>query len=144
VRVTPVITRVAQRHWHASEDDLVAGRGEVCRRPDGRDFLSSDPWHSAVLDHLARVVLPALGFGEAAEGPLRELGGVVRAEAEAAVGRQEVPAEVPAGPGGATVPNPAKYAVAGLPGAANTAILGVSAVPVGCAPTLPGLTRRKA
>jgi ribosomal protein S18 acetylase RimI-like enzyme len=55
-----VITRVAERHWHALEDDLVVGRGEASRRPDGRIFLSIDAWHGAVFEHLAAAMLPAL------------------------------------------------------------------------------------
>lgn len=52
-----VVTRVAERHWHALEDDLVVGRGEASRRPDGRVFLSVDAWHGAVFDHLAEAML---------------------------------------------------------------------------------------
>ncbi|MDT7797667.1 MAG: hypothetical protein QOI78_1100 [Actinomycetota bacterium] len=54
---TAVVTRVAERHWHALEDDLVVGRGEASRRPDGRIFLSIDAWHGAVFDHLAEAML---------------------------------------------------------------------------------------
>ncbi|MFG1641242.1 GNAT family N-acetyltransferase [Amycolatopsis sp. NPDC049252] len=54
---TAVVTRVAERHWHALEDDLVVGRGEASRRPDGRTFLSIDAWHGAVFDHLAEAML---------------------------------------------------------------------------------------
>lgn len=57
---TVVITRVAERHWHALEDDRVVGRGEASRRPDGRTFLSIDAWHGAVFDHLAEAMLPDL------------------------------------------------------------------------------------
>ncbi|HEY3478256.1 MAG TPA: GNAT family N-acetyltransferase, partial [Streptomyces sp.] len=55
-----VITRVAQRHWHALEDDRVVGRGEACPRPDGRLFLGIDAWHEAVFDRLAAAMLPDL------------------------------------------------------------------------------------
>jgi GNAT superfamily N-acetyltransferase len=55
-----VITRVAERHWHALEDDRVVGRGESTRRPDGRIFLSIDAWHGAVFDQLAATMLPDL------------------------------------------------------------------------------------
>ncbi|MEA5365497.1 GNAT family N-acetyltransferase [Amycolatopsis sp., V23-08] len=54
---TAVVTRVAERHWHALEDDLVVGRGEASQRPDGRTFLSIDAWHGAVFDHLAEAML---------------------------------------------------------------------------------------
>jgi hypothetical protein len=57
---TVVITRVAERHWHALEDDRVIGRGEASRRPDGRIFLSIDAWHGAVFDRLADAMLPCL------------------------------------------------------------------------------------
>ncbi len=52
-----VITRVAQRHWHALDDDQVVGRGDASRRPDGRIFLSIDAWHDAVFDQLAEAML---------------------------------------------------------------------------------------
>ncbi|MBP2330334.1 ribosomal protein S18 acetylase RimI-like enzyme [Kibdelosporangium banguiense] len=55
-----VITRVAERHWHALEDDRVVGRGEASPRPDGRLFLSIDSWHGTVFDQLAGVMLAEL------------------------------------------------------------------------------------
>jgi ribosomal protein S18 acetylase RimI-like enzyme len=55
---TTVITRVADRQWHALEDDQVVGRGEVWPRLDGRLFLSIDSWHNAVFDRLA-AAMPA-------------------------------------------------------------------------------------
>lgn len=55
-----VITRVAERQWHALEDDRVVGRGDASRRPDGRIFLSIDAWHGAVFDQLADVMLAEL------------------------------------------------------------------------------------
>jgi GNAT superfamily N-acetyltransferase len=55
-----VITRVADRHWHALEDDLVVGRGVASRRPDGRTFLGIDAWHGVVFDQLARAMLADL------------------------------------------------------------------------------------
>ena len=57
---TAVITRVAERHWHALEDDLVVGRGEASRRLDGRIFLSIDSWHGVVFDQLAAAMLADL------------------------------------------------------------------------------------
>jgi ribosomal protein S18 acetylase RimI-like enzyme len=48
-----VITRVADTQWHALEDDLVVGRGDTCRRSDGRTFVSIDAWHGAAFDRLA-------------------------------------------------------------------------------------------
>jgi GNAT superfamily N-acetyltransferase len=55
-----VITRVAERHWHALEDDLVVGRGQASSRPDGRVFLSIDVWHGEVFHRLADVILADL------------------------------------------------------------------------------------
>lgn len=162
-----VITRVARRHWHALEDDRVAGRGEASTRPDGRTFLSIDAWHRSVFDQLADVMLADLrgplhtivdeadaeltagweraGFtirrreweysvptdaapvlplpgvtivprGAAAEGPLRALDHVIRAEVEATIGWQEMPAEVLPQPDGDTVVDPALYAAAASAG----------------------------
>jgi ribosomal protein S18 acetylase RimI-like enzyme len=56
----PVITRVAADQWHAVEDDLVVGRGDTSRRPDGRLFISIDAWHDAVFDRLATAMLAEL------------------------------------------------------------------------------------
>ncbi|GAA1967970.1 GNAT family N-acetyltransferase [Amycolatopsis minnesotensis] len=167
-----VITRVAETHWHALEDDRVVGRGETSRRPDGRLFLSIDSWHGAVFDRLAEVMLADLpkplytvvdeadleltshwqraGFtvrrreweylvptdplitglgsapvppgvtivpaGAAIEGPLSTLDREIRDEVDAAVGWQEMPAEVLVRPAGDTAPDPAKYAVAAASG----------------------------
>lgn len=36
-----MITRVADRQWHALNDDLVVGRGYAEHRPDGRLFASA-------------------------------------------------------------------------------------------------------
>jgi ribosomal protein S18 acetylase RimI-like enzyme len=55
-----VITRIAERHWHALEDDRVVGRGQASPRPDGRVFLSIDVWHAEVFDRLAEVMLADL------------------------------------------------------------------------------------
>ncbi|MEH0541740.1 GNAT family N-acetyltransferase [Streptomyces sp. B21-105] len=54
------ITRVAERQWHALDDDLVVGRGHAGHRPDGRLFVSVDAWHGAVFDRLAEAMLAAL------------------------------------------------------------------------------------
>jgi GNAT superfamily N-acetyltransferase len=55
-----LISRVAAGQWHALEDDLVVGRGEATRRPDGRMFVSIDAWHDAAFDRLAEAMLAAL------------------------------------------------------------------------------------
>ncbi|MEV3920858.1 GNAT family N-acetyltransferase [Actinomadura coerulea] len=56
------LTRVADRQWHALDDDLVVGRGYAEHRPDGRLFVSIDAWHDAAFDQLAEAMsaeLPA-------------------------------------------------------------------------------------
>ena len=55
-----VITRVAERHWHALADDRVIGRAEASPRSDGRIFLSNDSWHDWVFDQLAGAMLADL------------------------------------------------------------------------------------
>ncbi|WP_163506341.1 GNAT family N-acetyltransferase [Fodinicola acaciae] len=144
---TLVVNRVSARQWHALEDDLVVGRGDVSRRPDGRVFVSVDAWHPAVFDQLAAVLLaelprplytvvdeddvdltcgweragfvarrreweyvlatdprltgldvavrpPDLTIGAARERPVHALYRAIREEVDAAVGWQEMPAEV--------------------------------------------------
>lgn len=54
------ITRIAEWHWHALEDDQVVGRGHVSHRPDGRPFLSIDAWHDVAFDRLAEAMLADL------------------------------------------------------------------------------------
>lgn len=57
-----LVTRVADRQWHALDDDVVVGRGHAEQRPDGRLFVSIDAWHDLAFDRLAEVmtaVLPA-------------------------------------------------------------------------------------
>nr|WP_168720806.1 GNAT family N-acetyltransferase [Streptomyces sp. SAT1]ANO42660.1 GCN5 family acetyltransferase [Streptomyces sp. SAT1] len=59
---TVVVTRVADRQWHALDDDLVAGRGHAEQRPDERLFVTIDAWHDAAFDRLAEAMsadLPA-------------------------------------------------------------------------------------
>ncbi|MCX5384542.1 GNAT family N-acetyltransferase [Streptomyces sp. NBC_00083] len=55
-----VITRVADRQWHALDDDLVVGRAHAEHRPDGRLFVSIDAWHDAVFDELVGALPAAL------------------------------------------------------------------------------------
>ncbi|MFD9107867.1 GNAT family N-acetyltransferase [Streptomyces bottropensis] len=54
------ITRVADRHWHALNDDLVVGRGHAAQRPDGRLFVSIDAWHEVTFDRLVEAMLADL------------------------------------------------------------------------------------
>ncbi|WP_053849386.1 GNAT family N-acetyltransferase [Streptomyces sp. NRRL B-24085] len=55
-----MITRVADRQWHALDDDLVVGRGHAQHRPDGRLFISIDAWHDTAFDRLAEAMLKEL------------------------------------------------------------------------------------
>jgi GNAT superfamily N-acetyltransferase len=55
-----VITRVAERHWHALADDRTVGRGEALPRPDGRLFVSIDSWHDTVFHRLAEAMVADL------------------------------------------------------------------------------------
>ncbi|MGW6906254.1 GNAT family N-acetyltransferase [Streptomyces sp. NPDC054940] len=55
-----MITRVADRQWHALDDDLVVGRGHAQHRPDGRLFVSIDAWHDTTFDQLAEAMLAEL------------------------------------------------------------------------------------
>jgi len=55
-----MITRVADRQWHALYDDLVVGRGYAEHRPDGRLFVCIDAWHDATFDRLAESMLAEL------------------------------------------------------------------------------------
>ncbi|MER7478722.1 GNAT family N-acetyltransferase [Streptomyces sp. NPDC126510] len=55
-----MITRVADRQWHALDDDLVVGRGHAHHRPDGRLFVSIDAWHDVAFDRLAEVMVAEL------------------------------------------------------------------------------------
>ncbi|MEY9932973.1 GNAT superfamily N-acetyltransferase [Catenulispora sp. GP43] len=55
-----LITRVADRQWHALDDDLVVGRGHALHRPDGRLFVCIDAWHEAAFDRLAEAMLAEL------------------------------------------------------------------------------------
>ncbi|MFF1542661.1 GNAT family N-acetyltransferase [Streptomyces sp. NPDC058291] len=54
------ITRVADRQWHALDDDLVVGRGYAHPRPDGRLFVGIDAWHDAAFDRLAEAMVTEL------------------------------------------------------------------------------------
>lgn len=54
------VTRVADRHWHAVDSDVVVGRGYAERRSDGRLFVSIDAWHGSTFDRIAAAMLPQL------------------------------------------------------------------------------------
>ncbi|MFE7760442.1 GNAT family N-acetyltransferase [Streptomyces sp. NPDC057438] len=55
-----MITRVADRQWHALDDDVVVGRGHAQHRADGRLFVSIDAWHDTAFDRLAQALLAEL------------------------------------------------------------------------------------
>lgn len=54
------ITRVADRHWQALDDDQVVGSGYAEYRADGRLFVGIDAWHADTFDRIARAMLPEL------------------------------------------------------------------------------------
>lgn len=93
------VTRVADRQWHALDDDRVVGRGYAVERPDGRLFVGIDAWHEATFDRLAEAMLAALPaplytIGDEADAEL--LAGWRRAGFE--VRRREWEYAVPADP----------------------------------------------
>ncbi|AOR34225.1 GNAT family N-acetyltransferase [Streptomyces fodineus] len=57
---TVVVKRVADKLWHALEDDRVVGQGEAWRRLDGRVFVSIDSWNDAASGRLADAMLAYL------------------------------------------------------------------------------------
>jgi ribosomal protein S18 acetylase RimI-like enzyme len=78
-----------------------------------RDFLvPTDPRVTGLGSVRAAADVTIVPLGQAQEGPLRSLDGVVRAEVEETVGWQTMPAEVLPRPAGDTVVDPSKYAVA--------------------------------
>lgn len=108
------VTRVSATRWHALEDDLVVGRGEVSRRPDGRDFASIDAWHGAVFDRLAAVMLadrPAPLYTVTDEADLDVLSGWRRAGFT--VARREWEYAVRTGGSGAVPPDGVRVLPAG-------------------------------
>lgn len=53
----PVIVRVTPEvHWHALDDDEVAGRAHALHRPDRRVFVSVDTWREDVFGALVNAV----------------------------------------------------------------------------------------
>lgn len=86
--------------------------GFTTRRREWEYLVPTDP-HVTGLDS----VFPPVGVtmvpaGKANEGQLRELDRAIRAEVEATLGWQEMPAEVLVRPHGSTLLDPLKYAVA--------------------------------
>jgi hypothetical protein len=110
------ITRVADRQWHASEGDLVVGRGHAHQRPDGRLFVSIDAWHDAAFDRLAEPMsakLPRPLHMVVDEADVELMAGWRRAGFT--VRRREGEYAVPTDPREDTVVAPSKYAVAATP-----------------------------
>ena len=105
-----VVTRVTDAQWHALQDDLVVGRGDTCRRNDGRTFVSIDAWHGAVFDRLADAMLadlPTPLYTVVDEADLDQTAGWERAGFT--FGRRELEYLVPTDPritGLDTVPSP--------------------------------------
>lgn len=57
----PVVVRVAAGvHWHALDDDVVAGRAHALYRPDNRVFVSVDTWRDDVFAMLVAAVVQDL------------------------------------------------------------------------------------
>ncbi|WP_036500700.1 GNAT family N-acetyltransferase [Nocardia aobensis] len=55
-----MVTRIADRQWHALTGDRLVGRGEASPRPDGRLFLSIDSWQDEAFDRLVGAMLSEL------------------------------------------------------------------------------------
>ncbi|MFJ8824129.1 GNAT family N-acetyltransferase [Streptomyces sp. NPDC102467] len=97
---TTEITRVADRQWHALEDDQVVGRGEAWSRHDGRIFLSVDAWRDTAFDRLTAAMLaelprPLYTMVDAADLALRSRW----EQAGFTLGRREFVYRVPTDPG---------------------------------------------
>ncbi|RAG87253.1 GNAT family N-acetyltransferase [Streptacidiphilus pinicola] len=54
------VARVGETRWLALDGGREAGRGDACRRPDGRMFVSVDAWESPVFDRLAAAIVADL------------------------------------------------------------------------------------
>ena len=96
-----------------TDQELLAGwrrAGLTIRRREWEYVVPTDPRVTGpALPPPGATIVPA---GAAEDGPLRELDRVVRAEVEATVGWQEMPAEVRPRQAGHTIVDPAAYAVA--------------------------------
>lgn len=92
----------------------MVGRGEVSRRPDGRDFVSVDAWHGPVFDRLATTILadlPAPLYTVADEADLDLVAGWRRAGFT--VARREWEYAVRTGGSGAVPPDGVRILPAG-------------------------------
>jgi ribosomal protein S18 acetylase RimI-like enzyme len=86
--------------------------GFTTRRREWEYLVPTDPQVTGLGPVLPPSGVTIVAFGEAEEGPLRELDRAIRDEVEATVGWQEMPAEVLLRPDRATLLDPSKYAVA--------------------------------
>ncbi|MFE0024691.1 GNAT family N-acetyltransferase [Amycolatopsis sp. NPDC059021] len=90
--------------------------GFTIRRREWEYLVPTDPRVTGLGSVEPPAGVTIAGIGEAADGPLRALDRAIRAEVEATVGWQEMPAEVLPRPEGVTVLDPSKYAVAARSG----------------------------
>ncbi|WP_327139212.1 GNAT family N-acetyltransferase [Nocardia sp. NBC_01327] len=95
-----------------AETDLTAGWRRAGFSPGRREWEYSVPTDPAVTGLDATALPPGVTITIASEAPLRELDRAIRAEVEATVGWQAMPAEVRPRPVGDTIVDPSKYAVA--------------------------------
>jgi ribosomal protein S18 acetylase RimI-like enzyme len=86
------------------------------RRREWEYVVPTDPQITGLGSVLPPAGVTILAVGEAEEGPLRVLDGVIRGEVEATFGWRNMPAEVPARSDGRALLDPAKYAVAAQSG----------------------------
>ncbi|MDQ2844876.1 MAG: GNAT family N-acetyltransferase [Actinomycetota bacterium] len=86
--------------------------GFTTRRREWEYLVPTDPHVTGLDSVLPPVGVTMVAAGEANEGQLREVDRSIRAEVEAAVGWQEMPAEVLVRPDGANLLDPLKYVVA--------------------------------
>jgi ribosomal protein S18 acetylase RimI-like enzyme len=86
--------------------------GFTTRRREWEYLVPTDPQVTGLDAPLAPPGVTILAAGDAEQGPLRAVDTAIRDEVEAAVGWQEMPAEVLPRTGGNTLLDPSKYAVA--------------------------------
>jgi ribosomal protein S18 acetylase RimI-like enzyme len=90
----------------------MGGVGFTTRRREWEYLVPTDPQITGPGSALPPSGVTMVDIDEAEEGRLRNLDRVIRDEVEATVGWQEIPAEVLVRPGGVTLVDLSKYAVA--------------------------------
>jgi ribosomal protein S18 acetylase RimI-like enzyme len=98
-----------------ADTDLISGwrrAGFAPRRREWAYLVPADPEVTGLDATEPPPGITVLAAGRAAQDPLRELDRTIRDEVEAAVGWEEMPAEVMPRPAGDTLVDPSKYAVA--------------------------------